>query len=187
MSRRAQRGAAVKRAASADAAAALPQRKLAFERILACVSRSPSFNGVEFLKASVRKERGVYMLSAVIDSEDGVSTQLCESISRAITRMSDSLPPPLPPYQVEVSSAGLERPLTSPAHYARFTGRVVKVVTTQVLQQRTVFSGAIAAAGDEYVTIDDPHAGRSEIPYAIIKRAHLVYDARADLRKTRPT
>jgi ribosome maturation factor RimP len=153
--------------------------------IAASVAKAPEFRGVEVLKSVVRRERGSYVLSLIVDCEDGVDTDLCEEISRYLIRRVDELPPPIPNYRVEVASAGLDRPLLTPAHYRRFAGQRIKVITTLRIANRTEFSGAIGHVNEEAVTVADPYAGPTPIPYAAIKRANLIYDPAQDLKKKR--
>lgn len=155
------------------------------EAIAGSVAKSPEFRGVEVLKSVIRRERGSYVISLVVDSEGGVDTDLCEKISRYLIRRVDELPPPGPNYRVEVASAGLDRPLLTPAHYRRFAGRRAKVITTLRIANRTEFTGAIGQVNEEFVTIADPYAGPTPIPYAAIKRANLIYDPGEDLKRKR--
>ena len=157
----------------------------ALETIIASVADAPEFSGIEVLKSSVRRERGSLVASLLIDRERGVDTDLCEAVSRYIIRRADALPQPVRQFQVEVSSAGLERPLFSPAHFRRFAGSRAKVVTTLRIANRTDFEGSIESVGETDVTIGDFHTGSVRIPYATIKRANLVYEPREDLRKDR--
>ncbi|MBV8164546.1 MAG: hypothetical protein JOZ91_09775 [Candidatus Eremiobacteraeota bacterium] len=141
------------------------------------------FRGIEVLKAAVRNERGVHYVSLTIDREGGVDSDLCEAVSRYIERRIEELPPPAPLFQLEVASAGLDRPLIRPEHFQRFHGRVINVITSLRIKNRVEFNGRIAHADDTAVTVDDRYAGQTPIPYAAIKRANLVYDPREDLKK----
>jgi ribosome maturation factor RimP len=157
----------------------------ALEEIAAAVPSVPEFHDVEILKATVGRQNRAYVVTLMIDRDGGVDTDLCEAISKYLIRRIDALDPPVEDYRVEVASAGLERPLLVPAHYRRFRGALAKVVTTLHIGNRVDFTGAIGAVTDAAVTILDPHAGPTPIPYAAIKRAHLVYDPSQDLKKKR--
>lgn len=153
------------------------------DMILSSIERVERFGGVEVLKAGVHRDRGGLFLRITIDRDGGVDTALCEAVSQYVSRCVDAMPPPVPPYQVEVESAGVERPLLKPAHYQKFVGRGARIITSLRIQNRTEFSGPIAAATDESVTISDTYAGSVEIPYPAIKRAHLTFEIREDLRR----
>jgi len=153
------------------------------EEIFAGIPSMPAFSDVEILKTAVHKERRVYHVGVTIDREGGVDSDLCEAVSRFIERRIEELPPPVPLFTIEVASAGVERPLLKPAHYRKFKGRMINVITTLRVKNRTEFTGSIADADDNAVTVHDKYAGVTALPYAAIKRAHLVYDPRSDLNR----
>jgi len=144
-----------------------------------------AFDGVEVLRALLRREGRTQVMSLIVDREGGMDTDACARISRFIINRIDALDPPVDDYRVEVSSAGLERPLLTAEHYRRFRGRPAKVITSLHIGNRVEFSGPIDSVTDEAVTIRDPHAGPTPIPFAAIKRAHLIYDPTTDLKKKR--
>jgi ribosome maturation factor RimP len=74
---------------------------------------------VEVLLAEVVGGR---QLRVFIDHPDGVTLQLCERVSMCLNELRER-------YSLEVSSPGSERPLTKPAHFARFVGRRARVRT----------------------------------------------------------
>jgi ribosome maturation factor RimP len=141
------------------------------------------FGDLEVLKRSVRKERGTYYVSLMIDREGGVDSALCEAVARFIENRIEELPPPVPLFQLEVASAGLARPLLRPEHYRRFQGREANIITTLRVKNRVEFTGLIASVDETAVTVDDKYAGPTALPYAAIKRANLVYDPRDDLKR----
>lgn len=143
------------------------------------------FAGIEVLRTTLRREGRTQVLSLIVDRDGGVDTDACGKISRFIIDRIEGLEPAIEDYRIEVSSAGLERPLLVPEHYRRFHGRPAKVVTSLRIGNRVEFNGPIGAVTEEAVTIDDPHAGATPIPFAAIKRAHLIYDPSSDLKKKR--
>jgi ribosome maturation factor RimP len=155
------------------------------ETIVSTLASAPEFAGVEVLKTTVGRDRRAFVVSVVVDREGGVDTDLCQAISKYLIRRIDALDPPVDDYRVEVASAGLERPLVTPEHFRRFRGAAAKVVTSLHIGNRVEFTGAIGAVTQDAVTILDPHAGPTPIPYAAMKRAHLVYDPAQDLKKKR--
>jgi ribosome maturation factor RimP len=157
----------------------------ALEEIVESVASQPAFRGVEVLKSFVRREHRAYVLGMLIDREGGVDTDLCEAISRYLLRRAEELATPGGDYRVEVASAGLDRPLLTPAHFRRFAGQRAKVITSLRIGNRIEFEGPIGEVGTDAVTILDKHAGPSPIPYAAMKRANLVYDPTEDLKKKR--
>jgi ribosome maturation factor RimP len=142
-----------------------------------------AFGGVEVLRTLIRREGRTHVMSLIVDREGGMDTDACARISRFVINRIEALDPPIDDYRIEVSSAGLERPLLTAEHYRRFRGRPAKVITSLHIGNRVEFNGPIDTVTDEAVTIRDPHAGPTPIPFAAIKRAHLIYDPSSDLKK----
>lgn len=81
-------------------------------------------------------------------------------------------------YVLEVSSPGLDRPLTKIADYKKFVGSDVTIKTTQALNNRKNFSGKLESAAETAITIklETPSTTENalvEIEYANIRSANL--------------
>jgi len=101
-----------------------------------------------------------------IDHPDGVTLDLCERVTHQLAEVRER-------YALEVSSPGLERPLSKPAHFRRFLGRRARVRTREALDGHKSFTGELVGASDEEVTIAAA-TGVIAIPYADIMRSNLV-------------
>ena len=78
-------------------------------------------------------------------------------------------------YALEVSSPGADRPLTKPAHFARFVGRRVAVQTAEAIDGQRNFRGGLTAATGDEIEIDQD--GRPvRIPLRMIRRSRLVVE-----------
>jgi ribosome maturation factor RimP len=105
-------------------------------------------------------------LRVFIDHPDGVSLDLCERVTHHLAELRER-------YALEVSSPGIERPLTKPAHFRRFLGRRARVRTRERRDGHKSFTGELVGASDEEVTIA-ASTGVIAIPYADIHRSNLV-------------
>jgi ribosome maturation factor RimP len=97
-----------------------------------------------------------------------VTLSLCERVTNALGDLREQ-------YGLEVSSPGPKRPLTKPEHFQRFVGRRARVRTAAcegVAEPVSVVGELIGATAQE-VTLAAPE-GIVAIPYAAIKRSHLV-------------
>jgi len=103
-----------------------------------------------------------------IDHPDGVSLALCEQVTRLLPEVRED-------HALEVSSPGLERPLTKPTHFRRFLGRRARVRTREARDGHRSFTGELVGASDAEVTIAAP-TGVVAIPYGEITRSNLVED-----------
>jgi ribosome maturation factor RimP len=91
------------------------------------------------------------LLRVVVDGDHGVSLDDAADISRQISALLDaSNVMGEVPYTLEVSSPGVDRPLTEPRHWRRAARRLVKV---KVAGEGAI-TGRVLAAGDSGVVID---------------------------------
>jgi ribosome maturation factor RimP len=114
-------------------------------------------------------------LRIFIDHPEGVTLALCERVTAALTALRER-------YTLEVSSPGLERPLTKPEHFRRFVGRRARVRTRgdqpmpssqPFSQSRRSYTGELVGASDTEITLAADGTLVS-IPYAQIRRSNLV-------------
>ncbi|HVL52115.1 MAG TPA: ribosome maturation factor RimP [Actinomycetota bacterium] len=123
-------------------------------------------------------------LEVVVDREGNVDFDLITEVSRDLSDALDEDEDLIEgSYMLEVSSAGLERPLMKPADYERFHGREVKAVLRQQVEGRNQYRGTITGAGDEAFTLQVQGRGPVEIPYEVVKKANLWVDWEEELRK----
>ena len=101
-----------------------------------------------------------------IDHPDGVSLGLCERVTHALVDVRER-------YALEVSSPGVERPLTKPDHFRRYLGRRARVRTRGDHDGRQTFTGELVGASETEVTLA-ADTGVVQIPYDDINRSHLV-------------
>ena len=108
-----------------------------------------------------------------IDKDDGIDIEDCEAVSRQVSAILD-VEDPLPgQYTLEVSSPGLDRALTKPAHFARFMGEDVRVKLRFPLEGRRNFKGALKFSDKEKIEIEVDGESYS-LPLATIESARLV-------------
>jgi ribosome maturation factor RimP len=107
-------------------------------------------------------------LRVYIDRPGGVDLELCERVTNQLRDLLES-------YSLEVSSPGLDRPLTKPEHFRRFLGRRVRVRTRGAIEGRRSFTGTLTAADDRSLRVD---SGDDEvaIPLVEVRRSNLVPD-----------
>ncbi|WP_300681302.1 ribosome maturation factor RimP [Nocardioides sp.] len=91
------------------------------------------------------------MLRIAVDKDGGVTLDDVAEATRAINEVLDQSPVMgEQPYTLEVTSRGVDRPLTLPRHWRRNVTRLVKVTPTT----GAVFTGRIVAADEESVTFE---------------------------------
>lgn len=113
------------------------------------------------------------LLRLYIDNAAGITVEDCERVSREVAATMDVEDPIKTAYSLEVSSPGLDRPLVTPAHYARFMNEQARIQLTAPLNGRRRFVGWIRGITDSVVSLQTAE-GPVEIPLAEIERARLV-------------
>ena len=102
------------------------------------------------------KEAGTWFLRVYIDKEGGVSIDDCEAVSRPLSDLLDEADPIEGSYTFEVSSAGADRPLKKPEHFAAFMGQEVEVRLYRAQEGRKEWVGILTAYADGGVTVSTP-------------------------------
>ncbi len=97
------------------------------------------------------------LLRVVVDSDRGVSLDDAAAISRELSAALDAVAVMGDfPYTLEVSSPGVDRPLTEPRHWRRAAGRLVQVAVADA----DAVSGRVVSADADGVTLDVEGARR---------------------------
>jgi ribosome maturation factor RimP len=134
--------------------------------------------GMELLDVEYLREREGWVLRLFIDKEGGVGLEDCERASRAVetTLEVENVVPQ--EYRLEVSSPGLNRPLTRPEHFQRAAGQRVKVKTFAPVGDppRKSFTGRLKAVESEAVQVEVEGAGEFRIPFKDIAKANLEFE-----------
>lgn len=118
---------------------------------------------VEVVLAEVLGGRTVRLF---IDHPDGVTLELCERVTHQLVSVRER-------YSLEVSSPGIDRPLTKPDHFRRFIGRSARVRLRDSHGGHGSYTGELVGATDSEITIA-AETGVVSIPYTDIKRSNLV-------------
>jgi len=105
------------------------------------------------------------MLTIIVDGDTHLSLDQVTSATKAIGEIVEGLQSlGNTPFTLEVTSPGLDRPLTKPRHWRKNIDRLVKVVSLD----GSVVNGRIKSATETDVLIDDV-----SIEFSAIKRATL--------------
>jgi ribosome maturation factor RimP len=123
----------------------------------------------------VEVERGVLRLS--LDRPGGIDLKAIAEISPVINAALDDADPMSESYHLEISSPGLERPLRTPEHFARFLGSKVTVrILPGVPGDRRV-TGTLSDADDTAIQVLAEGAPEPRsILYSQIERARTVFE-----------
>jgi ribosome maturation factor RimP len=115
------------------------------------------------------------LLTLLVDREDGpVDHEFCSQVVSTVIPALDA-----EGYggSLEVSSPGIERPLTKPEHFRRFLGREVKVRVGEPIDGRRNFTGVIERTSEKDFVLKLLEGGAEvELPFGSVARANLKED-----------
>ena len=117
--------------------------------------------------------RATLQIMAERSDDKAMTVEDCADISRTVSALLDVADPIDAPYQLEVSSPGIDRPLVRREDFARFAGFEAKVDLNAPLDGRKRFRGRLLGVeGDTVRLLVD--GAPVELPLAAIARAKLV-------------
>ncbi|MCQ4865552.1 ribosome maturation factor RimP [Pseudoflavonifractor phocaeensis] len=110
-------------------------------------------NGCTIWDVEYVREAGTWFLRVFIDHEGGVDINHCEAVSRPLSDKLDEVDPIEGSYTLEVSSAGIDRVLKKPEHFAQFIGSEVEVKLYRPVEGRKDHVGVLMAYDGGNVTV----------------------------------
>jgi ribosome maturation factor RimP len=149
--------------------------------------------GYELVDVEWKREPIGWVCRVLIDWPDGrrIGVADCERVTRLVSAPLDVADVIPQAYHLEVSSPGLDRPLTTAAHFRRFRGHRCKLRLVAGVDGRRNFSGQIGSVSGEgadakvQLTTDD--ALVFDLPLRDLDKANLVYDFDADVAMNAPS
>lgn len=135
--------------------------------------------GYELVLLQFNPHRGSASLQLFIDAPGGVTLGDCEKVSKEVAARLDVDDPIPQAYRLEVSSPGLDRPLSKAAHFERFAGSMAKIQLVAPLpggKSQRKFQGVLAGVRGDEVALATADAGTVHLPIAQIERARLIPD-----------
>lgn len=107
--------------------------------------------------------------------DGGITVEDCAEVSRAVSALLDVEDPISGAYRLEVSSPGLDRPLTRPTDFERFKSFEAKIELARPLEGRKRFRGRLKGLrGDTVLLADEESGAETPLPVADIANAKLV-------------
>lgn len=118
------------------------------------------------------KELPTKRFEVYLDSDDGISYEKCVKVSRYLEQYLDENPQIGEKYVLDVSSAGVGRPLKFKRQYVKNIGRTLKIKTTD----NEVINGELKAVDDEKIQIEiknKKEVSTKELLFSQIKEAKI--------------
>ena len=140
-------------------------------RLTAALEPEASARGYELVAIEQAGGRGTPVLRVLLDREEGVNLDAIAEASHWVSEVLDAEEPFGRPYTLEVSSPGIDRPLTKREDFTRFVGEMInlKVVGDGL---RKSWTGVLVGVDGDDVLLDVDE-GRVAIPFDTILKARL--------------
>jgi ribosome maturation factor RimP len=138
------------------------------ERIREIAAQVGASSGVEVVELDMRGSGNARMLRVFIDKPGGVTHEDCANVSRELSTILDVEDTvPGGSYVLEVSSPGLDRKLSRPADFERFTGCRVKLATRTPVNGNKHFEGRLQSFHDGRLTLELGTPGKKPKPGSV--------------------
>ncbi len=116
------------------------------------------------------------VLQVMAERVDGAAMTVddCADISRTVSALLDVEDPISGAYHLEVSSPGIDRPLTRLKDFERYAGFEARIETKALIDGRRRFKGVLKGIAGERVRVETEDGAVAELPFGGILRAKLV-------------
>ncbi len=145
------------------------------ESIVALVEPIVTSEDMELVDLQLRRENRGWVLRILLDKEGGVKVADCTEISRQVSTVLDVKDLIEYSYVLEVSSAGLNRPLKKEVDFERFKGKKVFIELDSTIDGQRKFSGKLLGVEGGIITIIT-EKGNIQVSFSWIKKAMLCYE-----------
>jgi ribosome maturation factor RimP len=146
------------------------------EELVELVAPLLAGEGLELVECSVSRTTHSQIFRVSMDQDGGVSIEACERVSRRLGDLLDANPILRGAYHLEVSSAGMNRPIWTLEHFRRFQGETAQVEVVGESGRNRSVQGTIGPLdGDRLVLVLE--GGREEVlSLGAVLRARLRMD-----------
>ncbi len=137
--------------------------------------------GLELVEVAFGRERGRTVLRVVVDGQRPLDLDTIAAVSEKLSRRLDLEDFGRGSYELQVSSPGIERPLKTPAQFARAVGERLTVRTAGAPDGAATHAGRLLRADEDGIVLEVDGAERS-IAFSQITSARTVVDWAAELK-----
>ncbi len=132
----------------------------------------PIFDRTEFylLKVEMRGQPNSRVLTIYADTESGITLEEITRLTREIEDVLDMYDPIPGHYRLEVSSPGVNWPLTEPWQFRKNIGRKLRVIYQDEQEERQDYTGTLLELNGEEIVLNVPQ-GNISIPLNKIIKA----------------
>ncbi|NLY88059.1 MAG: ribosome maturation factor RimP [Firmicutes bacterium] len=131
--------------------------------------------GYEVVDLLFTREGSRRVLRVFIDRPEVITIKDCEAFSGHLSAVLDEKDPISGAYLLEVSSPGIDRPLTKPEHFRRFAGEPVELRLYSPWQGRKTIKGVLAgwSTEEDGTVLVEAGGEKLAIPWRMVAKARL--------------
>ncbi len=123
---------------------------------------------------SVRGERGGSIVEVFVDTDKGITADECAHVNRYVSSEIEKQNLISGRYRLEVSSPGLDRPLTMVRQYKKNIGRQVKIVSSVDDQKSAIVEGVLQNVNDTTLTLTTKETQEKSFALNDIREAYVL-------------
>ena len=131
--------------------------------------------GLELVDVEYKKEGPNWILRIFIDKEGGVTVADCQKVSHLTGDLIDVEETIKIPFNLEVSSPGLDRFLKREKDFLKFKGKRIRLHSLSPIDNKRKFTGILIDFKDQIIFID-LDGKPFEIPLSQVAKANLVIE-----------
>jgi len=126
--------------------------------------------GFRFYDTQVAKENEQTIFRVLITKDNGnISIEDCVAVNHIISPFLDVEEPMSGKYILEVSSAGIDRPLETSRHFQLSIGQNLKITTSD----KSKYIGKLVKVLENDIILDDKSAGETSIPFSEMRKVRI--------------
>ncbi len=149
------------------------------EHLLELLAPVVSGAGYDLEDVSVTAAGRRSLIKVIVDADGGIDMDAVAEVARLVSDSLDNDPQLdsgqfAGPYVLEVSSPGVDRPLTEPRHWRRAVGRLVSVPVTDDGTERQLTGRVVSADGEGVgLDVDGKGGGRRTVGWASLGKGKV--------------
>lgn len=147
------------------------------EKVTEIAERVGAREGIEIVEVQLLGAGGNRVLRIFIDKPEGITHGDCEAISLhvgTILDVEDTIPGG--GYRLEVSSPGVDRKLSKPVDFERFSGKKVKIILREPIGNSRRLEGILGGFKDGQIHLEVTPENTLSIPLEQIEKANLKFE-----------
>jgi ribosome maturation factor RimP len=145
-------------------------------KIEAIAERVAGAAGIEVVEVELKGGGQNRFLRISIDKPEGVTHADCEMVSHEVGTILDIEDLVPGHYTLEVSSPGVERKLQKIKDFERFTGKKIKAILREPVENSRRWEGTLASCADGLITLEVAEGKSIQFPFDQVEKANLKFE-----------